>query len=299
MYNGIINIYKEKGFTSHDVVAKMRGICKQKKIGHTGTLDPEATGVLPVCLGSGTKLCDMLTDKDKEYVAELLLGVKTDTQDMTGEILCEKEPVSDENLIRECIMSFQGEYMQVPPMYSALKVNGKKLYELARAGKEVERQARPVTIHEIEILEMNLPVVKLRVACSKGTYIRTLCEDIGEKLGCGGAMKSLLRTKVGMFTLEKALTLTELEKIRDEGRIEEYLFPVDSAFADCPALQVLPEFVKLIDNGNSFYVNQTVEKKRYHGQALVRVYGNDKFYGVFAYEEEKRRYKPVKMFLSE
>lgn len=299
MYNGIINIYKEKGFTSHDVVAKMRGICRQKKIGHTGTLDPDATGVLPVCLGSGTKLCDMLTDKDKEYVAELLLGVKTDTQDMTGQILCEKEPVRDEELIRDCVQSFQGEYMQVPPMYSALKVNGKKLYELARAGKEVERQARPVTIHEIEILEMNLPVVKLRVACSKGTYIRTLCDDIGEKLGCGGTMKSLLRTKVGIFTMEKALTLEELEKVRDEGRIEDYLYTVDSVFAECPALNVLPEYVKLIDNGNAFYVNQTVEKKRYDGQILVRVYGNDKFYGVFSYEEEKRRYKPVKMFFAE
>lgn len=299
MYNGIINIYKERGFTSHDVVAKMRGICKQKKIGHTGTLDPEATGVLPVCLGSGTKLCDMLTDKDKEYVAELLLGVKTDTQDITGQVLCEKAPVRDEGLIRSCVQSFQGEYMQVPPMYSALKVNGKKLYELARAGKEVERQARPVTIHEIEILEMHSPVVKIRVACSKGTYIRTLCEDIGEKLGCGGTMKSLLRTKVGIFTLDKALTLAELEKVRDEGRIEEYLFAVDSAFDECPKLHVLPEFLKLIDNGNAFYVNQTVEKKRYEGQLLVRVYGNDKFYGVYSYEEEKRRYKPVKMFLSE
>ncbi len=299
MYNGIINIYKEKGFTSHDVVAKMRGICRQKKIGHTGTLDPDAEGVLPVCLGSGTKLCDMLTDKDKEYVAELLLGIKTDTQDITGQVLCEKEPVQNEELIRACVEGFQGEYMQVPPMYSALKVNGKKLYELARAGKEVERQARPVFIHEIEILEISLPVVKMRVACSKGTYIRTLCEDIGEKLGCGGTMKSLLRTKVGGFCLDKALTLQQLEKVRDEGRIEEYLFPVDSAFAECPALHVLAEHKKLIDNGNSFYVNQTAENKRYEAGIWVRVYVEDKFYGVYSYEQEKRRYKPVKMFLTD
>ncbi len=299
MYNGIINIYKEKGFTSHDVVAKMRGICKQKKIGHTGTLDPDAEGVLPVCLGSGTKLCDMLTDKDKEYVAELLLGVKTDTQDITGKVLCEKEPVCEESLIRECVMSFAGEYMQVPPMYSALKVNGKKLYELARSGKEVERQARPVTIHEIEIMEINVPIVKMRVACSKGTYIRTLCEDIGEKLGCGGTMKSLLRTKVGNFTLDKALTLQQLEEVRDAGEIEKILFPVDKAFEDCQALHVLPEYVKLIDNGNAFYANQTVENKRYVDAPLVRVYGNDKFYGVYTYERENRRYKPVKMFFAE
>lgn len=299
MYNGIINIFKEKGFTSHDVVAKMRGICRQKKIGHTGTLDPDAEGVLPVCLGSGTKLCDMLTDKDKEYVAELLLGIKTDTQDITGQVLSEKEPVQDEELIRACVESFQGEYMQVPPMYSALKVNGKKLYELARAGKEVERTARQVFIHEIEILEIKLPVVKMRVACSKGTYIRTLCEDIGEKLGCGGTMKSLLRTKVGNFSLNKAITLQQLEEIRDAGKIEEYLFPVESAFAECPALHVLPEYKKLIDNGNAFYANQTMENKRYDAGIWVRVYGKDKFYGVYAYEPEKRRYKPIKMFLTE
>ena len=171
MLNGIINIYKEKGFTSHDVVAKMRGICRQKKIGHTGTLDPDATGVLPVCLGCGTKLCDMLTDKDKEYVTELLLGVTTDTQDVTGQVLTQNAVEVSEEQVKEAIMSFLGDYMQVPPMYSALKVNGKKLYELARAGKEVERQARPVKILDLEILEMNLPVVKIRVACSKGTYI--------------------------------------------------------------------------------------------------------------------------------
>lgn len=299
MYNGIINIYKEKGFTSHDVVAKMRGICRQKKIGHTGTLDPDAEGVLPVCLGAGTKLCDMLTDKDKEYVAELLLGIKTDTQDITGQVLCEKEPVQDEELIRACVEGFQGEYMQVPPMYSALKVNGKKLYELARAGKEVERAARPVFIHEIDILEINVPVVKMRVACSKGTYIRTLCEDIGEKLGCGGTMKSLLRTKVGHFGLDKALTLQQLEEVRDEGKIEEYIFPVESAFAECPTLHVLPEWKKLIDNGNAFYTNQTAENKRYEAGVWVKVYAGKKFYGVYTYEPEKRRYKPVKMFLTE
>ena len=223
MLNGIINIYKEKGFTSHDVVAKMRGICKQKKIGHTGTLDPDATGVLPVCLGSGTKLCDMLTDKDKEYVAELLLGVITDTQDISGQILEQREVQVSEEQVRETVMGFQGDYMQIPPMYSALKVNGKKLYELARAGKEVERHARPVRIHEIEIIEMRLPVVKIRVACSKGTYIRTLCADIGEKLGCGGTMQSLLRTKVGIFELDKAVTLAQLEAIRDEDGLESIL----------------------------------------------------------------------------
>lgn len=299
MYNGIINIYKEKGFTSHDVVAKMRGICKQKKIGHTGTLDPDAEGVLPVCLGSGTKLCDMLTEKDKEYVAELLLGVETDTQDVSGQVLRTCEPVTDEEVVRQAVDSFQGEYMQVPPMYSALKVNGKKLYELARAGKEVERQARPVVIQDIEILEMQLPVVKIRVTCSKGTYIRTLCADIGEKLGCGGTMKSLLRTRVGIFELEDAITLKELEALRDSGEIEKKLYGVESVFEELSALHVKDEFQKLLDNGNPFFPNQTVENKKYPAGEWIRVYGKEKFYGIYAFEKEKHYYKPVKMFFEE
>ncbi|MBQ7775956.1 MAG: tRNA pseudouridine(55) synthase TruB, partial [Lachnospiraceae bacterium] len=261
--------------------------------------DPDATGVLPVCLGSGTKLCDMLTDKDKEYVAELLLGVETDTQDISGQILRECEPVMDEAAVREAVLSFQGEYMQVPPMYSALKVNGKKLYELARAGKEVERQARPVNIQEIEILEMQLPVVKIRVACSKGTYIRTLCADIGEKLGCGGTMQSLLRTRVGIFKAEDAITLTQLEELRDTMGIEAKLYAVDSVFEELAALHVAEEHCKLLDNGNAFYANQTLEKRKYPENEWVRVYCKDRFYGIYTYEKEKHRYKPVKMFLSE
>lgn len=297
MLNGVIIIYKEAGFTSHDVVAKMRGICKQKKIGHTGTLDPQATGVLPVCLGSGTKLCDMLTDKDKEYIAELRLGVETDTQDLTGQVLKETVVQVSEQEVRDAILQFQGAYDQIPPMYSALKVNGKKLYELAREGKEVERKARRVQILEIEIIEMTLPVVKMRVACSKGTYIRTLCADIGEKLGCGGAMQSLQRTKVGNFTLERSLTLSELEKLRDQNRLEEILFPVESAFAECPTLHVTKEFVKLIDNGNSFFPSQTVEKTVHKVGEWVKVCREDgTFVGVYAFEKDRKWYKPVKMF---
>ena len=300
MYNGIINIYKEAGYTSHDVVAKMRGICRQKKIGHTGTLDPQATGVLPVCLGSGTRLCDLLTDRDKEYVAELLLGVHTDTQDTTGQVLRTQEVTSSEEEVRAAAAGFVGSYLQVPPMYSALKVNGKKLYELARAGKEVEREARPVTIHEIEILEMELPRVKLRVCCSKGTYIRTLCSDIGERLGCGGAMASLVRTKVGRFSLEDAVTLQQLEALRDEGRIEERIYPVDSVFVLCPAIHVKREFRRLIDNGNSLLPLQTVEEHIHENGKWVRVYNDDnRFCGVYAYEDTKRRYQPVKMFLEQ
>ena len=225
--SGVINIYKEAGYTSHDVVAKLRGILKQKKIGHTGTLDPQAQGVLPVCLGKGTKLCDLLADHDKEYEAVLRLGITTDTQDMEGTILKESSVQVSEEEVRTCILSFQGEQQQVPPMYSALKVNGKKLYELAREGKVVERKARPVTFHNIEVLWMELPKVKIRVQCSKGTYIRTLCNDIGEKLGCGGCMEELLRTRVERFGLTDAVKLDEVQKVMEEGNIERLILPVD------------------------------------------------------------------------
>ena len=189
MIHGVVNIYKEKGFTSHDVVAKLRGIVKQKKIGHTGTLDPDAEGVLPVCFGKATRLCDLLTDKDTTYETVLLLGKTTDTQDISGEVLKEGNTQQiTEEMLRDAIFSFVGEYAQIPPMYSALKVNGKKLYELAREGKEVERKARPVTIYHIQIKEIQMPRVRMVVRCSKGTYIRTLCHDIGEMLGCGGCM---------------------------------------------------------------------------------------------------------------
>ena len=298
MYNGIINIHKEAGFTSHDVVAKMRGILRQKKIGHTGTLDPQATGVLPVCLGSGTKLCDLLTDKEKEYVAELLLGVTTDTQDTTGQVLGERPVTCDAVQVREVILGFVGAYDQIPPMYSALKVDGKKLYELARAGREVERKARRVEIREIEILETALPVVKLRVVCSKGTYIRTLCADIGERLGCGGTMQSLVRTRVGAFRLENAITLKELEALRDSDRVTEKLLSVDAVFADCPVLHMQESFDRLLENGNAINPEQTKEQMQYAEGQYVRFYRADgSFAGIYAWQQEKGRYQPVKMFL--
>ena len=304
MINGILNVYKEAGFTSHDVVAKLRGICRQKKIGHTGTLDPEAVGVLPVCLGSGTKLCDMLTDKSKEYEAVLLLGQVTDTQDVTGTVLEEHEVTADEEQAVEAVRSFVGAYEQIPPMYSALKVNGKRLYELARAGKEVERKGRPVEIHSIEILSVSLPEITFRVACSKGTYIRTLCHDIGQKLGCGGTMKSLKRTRVGIFTIDGALKLSQLEELAAQGRLEEKVIPVEAMFAELPALTVKDAFARLVENGNAFYPAQAEEGanapdgRQTQDGGQVRVYDRKgRFYGIYAFSEEKERYQPVKMFL--
>lgn len=300
MIHGMMNIYKEAGFTSHDVVAKLRGILKQKKIGHTGTLDPQAVGVLPVCLGNATKLCDMLTDKDKEYEALLHLGVVTDTQDMTGTVLKECPVAVSPEQVVEAVLSFQGEYEQIPPMYSALKVQGQKLYELARQGREVERQARPVTIHRIEIEEVRLPYLRFRVECSKGTYIRTLCHDIGEKLGCGGAMESLKRTRVGNFRVEDSLTLSQVEALRDEGRVEEKVLRVEDVFSAYPKAYVKGEGIRLLKNGNVLYRDQ-VQLPGDSGvkvKDMVRMYDDSGvFYGIYEYRKEQGVYKPFKMFL--
>ena len=303
--NGILNVYKEPGFTSHDVVAKLRGICKQKKIGHTGTLDPEASGVLPVCLGSATKLCDLLTEKDKEYRAVMLLGCETDTQDTTGTVLSEHEVTASEEEVRDAVLSFAGPYDQIPPMYSALKVNGQKLCDLARAGKVVERKSRRITIHSIEIEEICLPRVTMKVSCSRGTYIRTLCHDIGQKLGCGGAMEKLVRTRSGWFGLEEAYKLSEIQKLSDEGRLEEILMPVETVFEGLLAVQAVGAGQKLLENGNPLECRHV--KLLSGGTPLdcapedgtqVRVYDeNGHFTGVYAWRKAEERLKPVKMFL--
>lgn len=296
MYNGIINVYKEKGYTSHDVVAKLRGILKQKKIGHTGTLDPQAEGVLPVCLGTGTKLCDMLTDKDKEYEALLLLGVSTDTQDTTGTVLKEMPVEASADEVEQAILSYIGEYDQIPPMYSAIKVDGKKLYELAREGKEIERKARRVRILSIEILSMELPRVRIRVECSKGTYIRTLCHDIGEKLGCGGCMEELLRTRVSSFDVREALTLESIERLRDEAKLTEQIVSVEKALETYPPCVMKPEADKLIYNGNPF--REDAAQGKLQKDIPMRVYDSKKsFVGIYEYKPEKKAYYPLKMFL--
>lgn len=299
MLHGILNVYKEKGYTSHDVVAKLRGIVGQKKIGHTGTLDPDAEGVLPVCLGKATKVCDLLTDKDKTYRAVLLLGKTTDTQDLTGEVLNESDTsFLNEKEVETAIQGFVGEYRQIPPMYSALKVNGKKLYELAREGKVIERKARTVYIREIRILSIELPRVTMEVTCSKGTYIRTLCQDIGEKLGVGGCMKSLLRTQVGRFTLEDSKTLQNIQELKENGSLEQILIPVDSLFEDYRRVQVDKKQEPLLYNGNMFYMEG--QKDVPYDEEMVRVYDCDgKFVAIYRYNAENNQYKIVKMFFNE
>lgn len=301
MFDGMINVYKEKGYTSHDVVAKLRGILKMKKIGHTGTLDPDAQGVLPVCLGKGTKLCDMLTDQNKVYETVMLLGITTDTQDISGKILHEtKELKLEEAGVRDAVSGFIGEYSQLPPMYSAVKINGKKLYELAREGIEVERKPRIVKIFEIQILEVSLPRVRMKISCSKGTYIRTLCHDIGQKLAVGACMEQLTRVKAGAFEIENSLTLERIEQLRDCGSLEEYIIPVEKMFEQYPAVTVKKEFEKRVLNGNSFSENHIEEKimGKTGNKEKVRVYdAGHIFVGIYSYEKQKKEYIPEKMFL--
>ena len=276
MYNGIINIYKEAGFTSHDVVAKLRGILKQKKIGHTGTLDPEAVGVLPVCLGKGTKVCDLLTDKDKVYETVMRLGVVTDTQDMTGNVLRESPVHVTREELEAVMRQFLGDYDQIPPMYSALKVQGKKLYELAREGRVIERKPRRVQILGLELrgMEEDGIHVHMRVHCSKGTYIRTLCHDIGERLGCGAAMEKLIRTRVGVFKIEDALTLAQVEVCVQNQKIDHLIRSIDSMFSMWPAGRTGAAVDRLLYNGNMLYRKDMVleEKREPESGEKFRIY---------------------------
>lgn len=274
MINGIINVYKEKGFTSFDVVAKLRGILKTKKIGHTGTLDPDAEGVLPVCLGKATKVCDLLTNKEKEYETVMLLGTVTDTQDISGKVLEQNEVAVTADEVTAVIESFVGDYRQIPPMYSALKIDGKKLCDLARAGVTVERKPRPVKILSITILEMKLPRVRMRVECSKGTYIRTLCQDIGEKLGCGGCMESLLRTRVAAFGIEEALRLSEIEELVKKENIFSFVAAVDSVFLQYERAVVKQEFQKLLYNGNRLGKEMFLSNAEQNDKTLTKVEAN-------------------------
>lgn len=301
MINRILNVYKEKGFTSHDVVAKLRGILHQKKIGHTGTLDPDAEGVLPICLGTATKLCDMLTDKSKTYHTVFKLGVVTDTQDITGTVQEENAVVCTEQQILDTIMSFVGKYEQVPPMYSAKKVNGKKLYEYAREGKVVERKACSVIIHSIEQIEVNLEKneISMDVSCSKGTYIRTLCHDIGQQLGCGACMLSLLRTKVSTFYIKDSLSLEKIQLLQEKGELLSYVYSPEQVLGEFSSIKVLEKGDKLLYNGNALPKNLLAPMQEVSTEQ-VRVYDSKgKFVAIYGWDRDKKQYKPVKMFLEQ
>ena len=261
--NGIVIIDKPMGWTSQDVVSKLRGVLKTRRIGHGGTLDPMATGVLPVFVGRGTRGVEFFEHAEKTYEATLRLGVTTDTEDTSGAVLEEKKVHISKAEILEILPRFRGKIQQIPPMYSALKVNGQKLYDLARKGKEVERQPREIEIFKLECLEFKGNEVKLLVHCSKGTYIRTLCKDIGEALGCGGCMAALRRVTAGEYTIEEAIPLQTLVDCADP---EQYLRPVDSMFRGYPAVTLTANQEKRCRNGNAFSLTLPEGMYRAYGQ---------------------------------
>lgn len=296
MQSGIINIYKEKGFTSHDVVAKARGILRERKIGHTGTLDPDAEGVLPICIGKATKVVPYLTDADKCYEATVRLGAYTTTEDASGEIL-ETFPVQvTKEQILEVVKSFEGAYTQIPPMYSAIKVNGVRLYELARKGIVVDRPSREVTIIQCDVIEwIDETAFKIRVDCSKGTYIRTLCTDIGKKLGCGAYMETLLRTRVGQYMLEDSITLKQLETYKEE--ITPYMHTIEALFKKYPEVTIKEDYNKILYNGNPLSFKAAVALPK-EPVDFIRVYDNEgKFIGLYTINEGKQQLTMERNFM--
>ena len=250
--SGVLVIDKPAGMTSHDVVNRVRRLFDTSEVGHTGTLDPMATGVLPVLIGRAVKAADLLLAENKRYEATVRLGIRTDTEDTTGAVLSETDVLPAEDDVLAAVRSMAGDSMQVPPMYSALKVGGQKLCDLARAGKVVEREARPITVHAIEARRLSDDLYALDVACSKGTYIRTLCADIGEKLGCGAAMASLRRVESGSFRIADAVTLDALAATSEEERLS-LPRPVETLFSDLPAVRLSPFFERLFRSGCEIY----------------------------------------------
>ena len=301
MIDGILNVYKEQDYTSFDVVAKLRGILKQKKIGHTGTLDPMAEGVLLVCLGKATKLVDLLTEGDKCYRATMKLGYETDTEDVTGETTAEGDAAVLAQLtqadVKRAILSFIGKYDQIPPMYSAIKKDGKKLYEYARAGIEVKREPRPVEIYAIQDITKEADdTYSFDVYCSKGTYIRSLCRDIGRKLSCLAVLSGLLRKEVHGFSVTDALTLQEIEVRQADGTLQDGILPVDALLKQYPAYEITEQAENYLRNGNKLsprFFKDMGERR----DTRIRVYHAGKFAALYDYKEEEQIYKPFKMFL--
>lgn len=273
--NGIICVNKPAGFTSFDVVAKLRGILRERRLGHGGTLDPMATGVLPVFVGTATKACDIMPDNTKSYRAGFRLGETTDTQDVTGEVLSRSDMAVGEDALRAVIPEFIGEIMQLPPMYSAVQVNGQRLYDLARKGVEVEREPRRIEVFAIELVSYDEGTREgvLDISCGKGTYIRTIISDIGGKLGCGGVMTSLVRTSSGGFTLGDCFTFEQIQQARDEDRLAELILPIERVFAKLPRLRLNEAQTRMYRNGVKLDITRVHDIKQ--GVADYAVYGSD------------------------
>lgn len=264
MPNGILIIDKSTGWTSQDVASKLRGLYGERRIGHGGTLDPMATGVLPIFIGRATRAVEFFEAADKEYIADLRLGLITDTQDITGTTLAQNPVCVTKEQVEAAVASLIGPMEQIPPMYSAIKIHGRKLYELARAGKQVERPARSIVIHDAALLEGADSLWRFRVACSKGTYVRTLCQELGDRLGCGGCMAALRRTRAGRYTLRQAHTMQEIMDLSMEER-QALLLPVDSLFAQYPALQLSEKQSRCVRHGAQFTFPKPDGRYRFYG----------------------------------
>lgn len=277
--DGIIIIYKPQGYTSHDAVARMKRFCQTRRIGHAGTLDPMAQGVLPILVGKACAAQEYLQDHDKSYLAGMRFGTVTDTGDVTGNILSQKEVKLDIQTVKDAAKAFEGDIKQVPPMYSAIKVGGVRLYDLAREGKSVERKARDITIYSAQVAEqLSDTDFLVRVKCSKGTYIRTLCEDIGEKLGCGGTLFSLCRETCGEFTLDDAVKLEDVEKIYTDGgaeAVEKLLFSPEKVFMHCKKITLSAFYSRLCKNGCEIYLKKAGIKEHLEIGEKVRLYYSD------------------------
>lgn len=273
--NGIICVNKPSGFTSFDVVAKLRGILHERRLGHGGTLDPMATGVLPVFVGTATKACDIMPDTTKSYRAGFRLGERTDTQDITGKVLTRSDAAVDADALKTVIPEFVGEIMQLPPMYSAVQVNGQRLYDLARKGVEVEREPRQIQVFSIETVSYDPSVREgvLDISCGKGTYIRTIINDIGDRLGCGGVMTSLVRTGSGGFTLEDCFTFEQIQQARDEDRLSELILPIERVFAKLPKLRLNEVQTRMYRNGVKLDLSRVRNIRQ--DNDIYAVYGSD------------------------
>ncbi|MGM0880831.1 MAG: tRNA pseudouridine(55) synthase TruB [Bacillota bacterium] len=301
--DGILAVWKPEGWTSHDVVAKVRRILKMKRIGHAGTLDPMVTGVLPLCLGRATRVVEYVQERPKAYEAVLQLGIATDTEDLTGSVIEQQSSVDvTESAVREALKRFEGEIEQIPPMYSAVKIEGKRLYELAREGKTVERKPRLVTIHKIELidaqLELDHPKISFSVVCSKGTYIRTLCVDIGKALGVPATMAHLTRTMSGGITKESCLTLEQIEQLQQSGTLSEHLIAADEAITHLERAEVPVSIGRLALQGQKVGLEHAgISAFDSEAGKLIRLYNDDNsFLGIFQIDTEAAVFKPVKVF---
>lgn len=297
--NGIIVIDKENGYTSFDVVAKMRRICGEKKIGHTGTLDPMATGVLPILIGNATKAQSLLPESDKEYEATLSFGITTDTLDITGKVLSQTESNVKSEDLEAVLPQFRGDIMQLPPMYSAVSKDGVRLYELARKGLVTEREVRPITVYKLDLLNFDeqLQSAQILVKCSKGTYIRSICDDIGQALGCGAVMTSLRRVTACGYTLDDAITLEKAKELSENGMLEEYLRPTESVFACYPLVKVTEAQAVRFKNGGGLMLSRTDVDDSSENGAYYRVYNSsDVFLGLGYVNKEKEELSVKKQF---